>query len=160
MSVYPTVFSQGDFLHRDELHFPFEERGLQFGDGVYEVIRIYNGRYYLLTEHIDRLYRSLEEVKIPFTYSKEEFTQMLKDLITKNKMDTDGRVYLQVTRGSATRNHVFPLNVEPNVYAYIEPASRLIEPMIKGVHTITRPDVRWKNCHIKSLNLLPNVMAK
>lgn len=160
MSVYPIVFTQGTFIHRDRLKFPFEERGLQFGDGVYEVIRIYRGNYYLLTEHIDRLYRSINEVKIQFPYTKENFTEMLMNLIEKNNMDKDGKLYLQVTRGSATRNHHFPQNVEPNVYAYIEPAERLTETMINGVHAITRPDIRWKNCHIKSLNLLPNLMAK
>lgn len=160
MSVYPIVFTQGTFTHRDNLKFPFEERGLQFGDGVYEVIRIYKGKYYLLTEHIDRLYRSLDEIKINFAYDKETFTKMLIDLIDRNNMDIDGRVYLQVTRGSATRNHVFPENIEPNVYAYIEPAERPAGPIINGVSTITQPDIRWKYRHIKSLNLLPNLMAK
>ncbi|MHA6251589.1 D-amino-acid transaminase [Oceanobacillus sp. CAU 1775] len=160
MSVYPIVFTQGTFTHRDNLKFPFEERGLQFGDGVYEVIRIYKGKYYLLKEHIDRLYRSLDEIKINLPYAKDDFTKMILNLIDRNNMDVDGRVYLQVTRGSAARNHLFPENVEPNVYAYIEPAERPVETIKNGVSTITRPDIRWSYCHIKSLNLLPNLMAK
>lgn len=160
MSVYPIVLTQGTFKHRDSLNFPFEERGLQFGDGVYEVIRVYQGKYYLFNEHIDRLYRSLEEIKIAIPYTKEDFAELLLELLKKNDMDTDGKVYLQVTRGSAPRDHYFPENVDANIYAYAEPAARNIEMMKTGVHTITLPDIRWSYCHIKSLNLLPNVMAK
>lgn len=160
MSAYPIVFAQGSFEHRDNLHYPFEERGLQFGDGVYEVIRVYQGQYYLFEEHIDRLYRSLKEIKIDFPYTKEIFAEMLLNLLEKNTMETDGKVYLQVTRGSAPRNHIFPENVEPNVYAYIETAPRNRELMTNGVHAIIMPDIRWSYCHIKSLNLLPNIMAK
>lgn len=160
MSVYPIVLTQGTFKHRDSLNFPFEERGLQFGDGVYEVIRVYQGNYYLFNEHINRLYRSLEEVKIEIPYSKEDFSELLLELLKKNDMDIDGKVYLQVTRGSAPRDHHFPVNVDANIYAYAEPASRNIEMMKNGVNAITLPDIRWSYCHIKSLNLLPNVMAK
>ena len=147
-------------MHKDKLKYPFEERGMQFGDGVYEVIRIYEGKYYLLDEHVDRLYRSLAEIKIDFPYEKEKFRSILEDLLKRNDMKMDGKVYLQVTRGSAPRDHVFPENTPPNVYAYIEPAARNVELMKSGVSTITSPDIRWSNCHIKSLNLLPNLLAK
>lgn len=160
MSVYPIVFAQGSFIHKDKLKFPFEERGLQFGDGVYEVIRIYQGQYYLLKEHVDRLYRSLAEIKIDFPYDKERLTNTLLDLLKKNEMKDDGKLYLQVTRGSAPRNHVFPENTLPNVYAYLEIFERNIEVQTYGASAITLPDNRWSNCHIKSLNLLPNILAK
>ncbi|GGN65495.1 D-amino-acid transaminase [Oceanobacillus indicireducens] len=160
MTVYPIVFAQGSFMHKDKLNYPFEERGLQFGDGVYEVIRIYQGKYYLLNEHIDRLYRSLSEIKLSFPYDRKDFIHTLEELLKKNEMKTDGKVYLQVTRGSAPRDHVFPDNITPNVYAYLEPAKRNVELMKHGVPVITMPDIRWSHCHIKSLNLLPNLMAK
>lgn len=160
MSVYPIVLSQNQFLHKDKLSFPFEERGLQFGDGVYEVISIYHGTYHLFDEHIDRLYRSLEAIKIDFPYEKDEFKKSLLELLERNNMKSDGKVYLQVTRGSATRDHVFPENTEPNVYAYISDLARKVELLQNGVATITHPDVRWDYCYIKSLNLLPNVLAK
>jgi len=147
-------------MHKDKLTFPFEERGLQFGDGVYEVIRIYQGTYYLLDEHIDRLYRSLSEVKIDLEYDRDELINQLETLMEKNNMDGNGKLYLQVTRGSAPRDHVFPKDTTPNFYAYLEPVERNIENMKKGINVITLPDVRWKYCHIKSLNLLPNLMAK
>lgn len=160
MSVYPVIISQMKFVHRDSLNYPFEERGLQFGDGVYEVIRIYSGQYYLLDEHVDRLFRSAEAIKIELTFTKEECREYLLELLKRNKMDVDGKVYLQVTRGSATRDHVFPADTPANIYAYVVKVPRPLGKLANGVGTITHPDVRWDYCYIKSLNLLPNVLAK
>ncbi|WP_174616148.1 D-amino-acid transaminase [Virgibacillus ihumii] len=160
MSVYPIILSQTMFTHRDNLHYPFEERGLQFGDGVYEVIRIYNGSYYLLQEHVDRLFRSAEAIKLVLPFSKNEITNLLLDLLERNNMSEDGKVYLQSTRGSAPRDHTFPKNVEANVYAYVQDLPRNKKNLENGVSAITRHDSRWDYCYIKSLNLLPNVLAK
>lgn len=160
MSVYPIILTQSSFTHKDSLKYPFEERGLQFGDGIYEVIRIYHGAYYLLEAHIDRLFRSAEAVRIQLPYNKEELTNLLIELLKKNNMTKDGKVYMQVTRGSAPRDHVFPTNVMPNIYAYLQDQSRNLTGMENGVQAITHQDIRWDNCYIKSLNLLPNVMAK
>jgi len=158
--MYPIIMSQGKFTHKDSLTFPYEERGLQFGDGVYEVIRIYNGRLYLLDEHINRLYRSLEAIRIQITQTKSEMITLLQKLIARNDMEQDGYIYLQITRGSAARIHTFPENIEPNIYAYLENKARNLDGIQNGVKTITLPDERWENCYIKSLNLLPNVLAK
>jgi len=160
MSIYPIMMSQTNFIHRDSLHYPFEERGSQFGDGVYEVIRVYNGNYYLLEEHVNRLFRSAEAIKIDLPFTKETLTDLLLTLVEKNSMTTDGKVYLQVTRGAAPRDHVFPENTHANIYAYVQDLPRKLENLENGVCTITQPDVRWENCYIKSLNLLPNVLAK
>lgn len=160
MSVYPIVLSQKNFIAKDHLRFPFEERGLQFGDGVYEVIRIYNGTYYLLTEHLERLFRSVQAIKINFPYSIPELKSLLNELLQQNKMKSDGKLYLQVTRGSASRDHIFPNHTEPNVYGYLQDLPRNLTFLNQGVHTITQQDSRWDNCYIKSLNLLPNVLAK
>ncbi|MDO6450304.1 D-amino-acid transaminase [Oceanobacillus profundus] len=160
MSVYPIIMTQSQFTHRDNLHYPFEERGLQFGDGIYEVIRIYHGTYYLLDEHVDRLFRSAEAIKIKLPFNKEEITHLLLELLERNKMTTDGKVYLQVTRGSAPRDHIFPADVLPNIYAYVGDQPRNLELLQNGVQTITQRDIRWEYCYIKSLNLLPNVLAK
>jgi len=160
LSVYPVILSQMKFVHRDSLKFPFEERGLQFGDGVYEVIRIYKGHYYLLNEHVDRLFRSAEAIKIDLSFTKAECRELLLELLSRNKMDVDGKIYLQITRGSAKRDHVFPAETTANIYAYIEKVPRSIEKLTNGVGTITHEDVRWDLCYIKSLNLLPNVLAK
>ncbi|WP_249870584.1 D-amino-acid transaminase [Oceanobacillus saliphilus] len=158
--VYPIILTQSKFTHHDNLKYPFEERGLQFGDGIYEVIRIYEGTYYLLEEHVNRLFRSAEAIKIQLPFNKEEITNLLLELLTKNKMTTDGKVYMQVTRGSAPRDHVFPDEVMPNIYAYVQDQPRSLSGLQDGVKTITLRDIRWENCYIKSLNLLPNVLAK
>lgn len=160
MSMYPIIMSQGKFTHKDSLQFPYEERGLQFGDGVYEVIRIYTGKLYLLNEHVDRLFRSLEAIRINIKQSKDEIITLLSELISRNNMEQDGFIYLQVSRGTAPRIHTFPEDIEPNIYAYLVNQSRNLEGLENGVRAITLPDERWQNCYIKSLNLLPNVLAK
>ncbi|MFS0752301.1 D-amino-acid transaminase [Oceanobacillus sp. 1P07AA] len=160
MSVYPIILTQSEFKDKDSLNYPFEERGLQFGDGIYEVIRVYEGKYYLFEEHVDRLYRSAEAIKMEIPQSKKEMKELLLQLITKNEMTTDGKMYMQITRGSAPRDHIFPQTVEPNMYAYVQDMPRNKEALQHGVSTITQPDIRWQNCYIKSLNLLPNVLAK
>lgn len=160
MSMYSIILSQGKFVHKDSLNFPYEERALQFGDGVYEVIRIYKGRLYLLDEHIDRLFRSLEAVRIEIPQTSHEIKTLLNELVARNEMNVDGFIYLQVSRGTASRIHTFPENITSNLYAYLGNKDRPLENISNGVATITLPDERWKNCHIKSLNLLPNVLAK
>lgn len=158
--MYSIIWSQGKFLHKDSLMFPLEERGLQFGDGVYEVIRIYHGKPYLLDEHIERLFRSLNAIRISLNYSAQEIKQAMQSMLERNNVDGDAFIYLQVTRGSAEREHLFPKNVKPNIYAYVKEKERPLELINNGVKAITLTDQRWDNCYIKSLNLLPNVLAK
>ncbi|MCD5324880.1 MULTISPECIES: D-amino-acid transaminase [Pontibacillus] len=160
MSIKPYMLTDQGFVNQDELRYPFEERGLQFGDGVYEVIRIYSGQYYLIKEHVERLFRSAEAIKIKMPFSKEETYEKLNELLEKNSVDGDAKVYLQLTRGSAPRDHAFPKDVPANLYAYVQDLPRKMEALQEGVSTITQPDVRWDYCYIKSLNLLPNVLAK
>ncbi|MGI8317091.1 D-amino-acid transaminase [Halobacillus mangrovi] len=160
MTIYDHVLTENDFIHQNDLRYPFEERGLQFGDGIYEVIRVYGGKYYLIDEHVERLYRSAEAVKIEVPYKKEEMYERLNQLLQQNKVESDAKVYLQITRGSAPRDHAFPLNTGANLYAYVKDLPRAIDKMWDGVETITQHDVRWDWCYIKSLNLLPNVLAK
>lgn len=160
MDNYAIIMSQGNFIHKDRLKFPMEERGLQFGDGIYEVIRVYQGKPYLLDQHIERLYRSLVAVQINIEETFEEMKDYLLTLIEKNNMKNDGAIYLQITRGSAKRNHLYPENTPANMYAYLYDQPRNLDILESGVSVITLPDERWENCFIKSLNLLPNVMAK
>ncbi|WP_240335355.1 D-amino-acid transaminase [Paraliobacillus sediminis] len=155
----PMILTQTGLIDSTQLYYPYEERGLQFGDGVYEVIRVYYGECYLLSKHIDRLFRSAEAIKLTLPFTKEQMRIELKQLVEVNHLNTNGKIYLQVTRGSAKRNHIFPA-VEANFYAYVEELERPIEKLKLGVKAITLPDMRWQNCYIKSLNLLPNVMAK
>src|SRR5690625_458415 len=115
MTIYSFVFSQNKFINKHELVFPFEERGLQFGDGVYEVIRIYNGVPFLLDEHIERLFKSLQAIKIQIKFTTKQLKAKLLKLIKLNNVTSDAIIYLQTTRGSTKRNHSFPSNVEPNI---------------------------------------------
>lgn len=160
MSDHTIIMAQGKFMHRDSLTFPFEERGLQFGDGVYEVIRIYKGKYYLLKEHINRLYKSLDATQITISQSKADLYYLLDELLVKNNIMNDAHVYLQVTRGSTSRTLHYSQNIEPNIYAYVKNTPRPLKKLTYGVAAITYPDERWKNTYIKSLNLLPNILAK
>ncbi|SNZ14577.1 D-alanine transaminase [Terribacillus aidingensis] len=159
MSLYNYVWTQNGIIAKDSLFYPFEERGLQFGDGIYEVIRIYQGNYDLLEAHIDRLYRSAEAIRLQVPFNKETLIASLQKLAEKNAVETDAKLYLQITRGSAPREHTFP-NVPSNLYAYIEQSARPAAQLQQGVRTILTEDIRWDLCYIKSLNLLPNILAK
>lgn len=160
MGEYQTVLKENNFLDRTNLNYPFEERGLQFGDGIYEVIRVYSGESYLLHEHVDRFYRSAKAIKIEVPYKKEVLIEKLEELLKRNNVTSDAKIYIQMTRGSAKRDHAFPKNSVPNLYAYVEDLDRKLGLFNSGVSAITAPDDRWANCYIKSLNLLPNVLAK
>ncbi|WP_077624417.1 D-amino-acid transaminase [Sediminibacillus massiliensis] len=159
MKVYPNVLCESGMVDQEKLTYHFQERGLQFGDGIYEVIRVYSGKYYLLEEHIDRMYRSAQAIKLRLPFQKKELYEKLDYLLDVNNIKTDVKVYLQATRGSALRDHVFP-DVEANFYAYVQDMPRPEALLSTGVSAITLPDTRWQNCYIKSLNLLPNVLAK
>ncbi|RWZ55274.1 D-amino-acid transaminase [Halobacillus fulvus] len=160
MTIYDRILTEKEFVHQNDLQYPFEERGLQFGDGIYEVIRVYQGNYYLIDEHVDRLYRSADAVKINVPYTKDQMYHYLDQLLKVNEVKSDAKVYLQITRGSAPRDHTFPLDTSANLYAYVKDLPRATDWMRDGVSAISHPDVRWDWCYIKSLNLLPNVLAK
>jgi D-alanine transaminase len=137
-----------------------EDRGYQFGDGIYEVIRIYDGSMFTPTEHINRFYNSADKIKLVIPFTKDVFHKMLYDLIEANEVTT-GQVYVQITRGASPRQHQFPIDaVEPVLTAYTKEVERPVSQMANGVAAKTVEDVRWLRCDIKSLNLLGNVMAK
>ncbi|GAB6004431.1 D-amino-acid transaminase [Geobacillus vulcani] len=160
MSVKPYVLTDRGIFRYEQVTYPMEERGLQFGDGVYEVVRLYNGIYVWLREHLDRLYRSAAAIRLSVPFGCEELIEQLEELRRLNDVQEDAILYLQMTRGSFPRNHAFPAENRPNLYAYIQPMARKTEEMTHGVRTILTKDVRWEYCYIKSLNLLPNVSAK
>ena len=136
-----------------------EDRGYQFGDGVYEVTRIYNGRPFALKLHMERLFRSLAGLRIPATYSFEELAGFHQLLIEKSGV-VDGTVYLQITRGLAPRGHAFPDEATPRLTMSIQPMAPPQFSRANGVKAIFVPDERWLRCDIKSINLLGNILAK
>lgn len=152
-------YVNGKFVSLDEKVIPIDERGHQFGDGVYEVIRFYGGKPFMLAEHLERLMKSAKAIRLPVTQSEDDFRQIIFTAVEKSGL-SDCYVYLQITRGIAKRNHLFP-DVPVSVTMTVREATPLAaEVREKGVSAITREDERWANCYIKSLNLLPNILAK
>lgn len=150
----------GELIERPAAKVDIEDRGYQFGDGVYEVIRIYNGKMFTAKQHLDRFYRSAENIGVVIPYSKEQLTDQLNELVKKNELEL-GIIYMQITRGAAPRNHAFPIgDISPALSAYTKEVGRPEENLVSGVRTILTEDIRWLRCDIKSLNLLGNILAK
>lgn len=154
----PLVYLNGQYLDRSDAALSVDERGIYFADGVYEVVRYFNGQAFTLTEHLDRLKRSLDGIDL--ACDADAIAMISDELVQRNGL-TDARVYWQVTRGAAPRNHVIADDLTPTVYLSVEEAARLAgdEPL-QTISAITTLDDRWHNCWIKSLMLLPNTLAK
>ena len=137
-----------------------EDRGYQFGDGVYEVIMVLGGRFHDLERHLDRLQRSLAAIEIPPPMARPALLSVLGETLRRNRL-SDALVYLQVSRGTAPRNHAFPKRASPSLVVTVRrPAFPGDREREEGVGVITLPDLRWGRCDIKSINLLPNVLAR
>jgi len=153
------VYLNGKFVPKNEALISPEDRGFNFADGIYEVIKYYNGKAFRYPDHLERLKRSLREVSICFDEC-EQLEAMLQELLVRNGLaDKEAGVYLQITRGSQTRIHRFPDQIEPTVYATAFPFASKWDQLKNGVKVITTEDIRWLRCDIKSVSLLPNVMA-
>lgn len=153
------VYLNGKFQPIEDAHIPVLDRGFIFGDGVYEVIPVYNGKLLRLEQHISRLERNLREIKIPVTVTTSQWSEILHALIEKNPGQV--AIYIQITRGVAPREHSLPENVIPTVLAMCNPVTQVSPDVLSnGVSVITCEDFRWKNCHIKTTSLLGNVLLK
>ncbi len=136
-----------------------EDRGLQFADSVYEVIAVLNNNLIDLEFHLKRLKYSLNELKIKFSFSKISFERIFTDLLKKNKT-SNGIIYLQITRGIQYRDHKYEKKLIPTLIIYTRNKKfNLPGKQFKGVKTITFEDLRWKRRDIKTVNLLPNIIA-
>ncbi|MCS0789744.1 D-amino-acid transaminase [Cytobacillus pseudoceanisediminis] len=154
------VILNGDLIERSEAKVDIEDRGYQFGDGVYEVIRVYNGKMFTADEHLERLLESGRKIELDIPYSIGQLKQMLAEMIERNNLEL-GIVYMQFSRGTSPRNHAYPgADVAPVLTAYTRETSRPVDSMRNGVKAILIEDIRWLRCDIKSLNLLGNIMAK
>lgn len=153
------VYLGGEFVPRERAAVSIDDRGFLFGDAVYEVIRVVRGRFIEPERHLRRLARSLREVGLPAPAL--DLLGVGTDLIRRN--DLGGReatVYAQVSRGAAPRQHAFPPSgTPPTVLVTAMPFTPRTDLIASGVAVITLPDVRWSRCDIKSVNLLPNVLA-
>ncbi len=154
----PDIFYYQDrFLAPGETPVPIEERGHQFGDGVYEVVRVYGGRPFLLDWHLDRFERSLSVLEMANPFSRQEWVTLITEAIRRSGF-AEAQVYWQVTRGIAPRLHTFPAS--PTVASLtVHSASPKHKPSGE-TQLLALPDDRWANAYVKSINLLPNVVAK
>lgn len=151
------VYLNGEFVPPERAVVPVLDRGFLFGDGVYEVIPAYGGCLFRLEQHLDRLDRSLEGIRLANPLGRQAWRAMLADLLRRNG-GGEGSVYLQVTRGPAPRDHVFPSPGSPTVMAQVNPPAAA--PAGAGVAAITARDIRWELCHIKAITLLPNALLR
>jgi D-alanine transaminase len=154
------VYLNGEFMLLEEARIPVLDRGFIFGDGVYEVIPVYSRHPFRLAEHLRRLQRSLDAIRLQNPLADAEWIRLVHDLIARNAGD-DQSIYFQVTRGAARRAHEFPNNAKPTVFAM---SSALVTPppeqIENGVACITATDFRWLKCDVKSVSLLGNCLLK
>lgn len=154
------AFVNGAFVPEAEATVSIFDRGFLFADGVYEVIALVDGKFVDDGPHLDRLDRSLGEIQLASPMSRDELHTMLVDLASRNAV-TEGLVYMQVTRGAAERDFAFPAVVKPTIVAYARALPVIAHPRaLAGATAITVPDQRWARRDIKSIALLPQVLAK
>ena len=155
-----TAYFNGTFLSCNEIRISPDDRGFLFADGIYEVVRWYEGFFYDMEGHLTRLKRSMKEIRLTWP-GAESFPEIARELIMVNNLhELPSLVYLQVTRGAAKRNHAFPSPaVDPTVYAFARSFRPETEMIGKGLNAILRKDIRWSRCDIKSIALLPNILS-
>ncbi|HEU4655679.1 MAG TPA: D-amino acid aminotransferase [Steroidobacteraceae bacterium] len=154
-------YLNGEFMPLREARVSPLDRAFLFADSVYEVLPAFAGRLFRFQEHFDRLARSLELVRIRSPYSHVQWRKILEDLVRRNG-SVDQYLYVQVTRGTEYgRNHAFPGNIEPTVFAMCSPLPQWTDAQREhGFSAITIEDFRWERCNIKSTMLLANVLMK
>jgi len=160
MKMPELIWLNGEVLPMSEARIGVEDRGFQFADGVYEVIRFYNGRPFTLRPHLERLERSAEGIVLKSPLARESLEAEIRKFIARASFK-EGMIYLQLTRGAAPRNHIYSQLQTATLLFYARPLPPLPEPGDgEGVKLLVVPDDRWHRCWIKSIALLPNVLAK
>ncbi len=156
----PIAHFNGELTPLDRIAISPLDRGFIFGDGVYEVIPVYDGVMLRGREHFERLQRSMDEIRLANPHSIERWMELSRELLAHHPGNQS--IYIQVTRGApAKRDHVMPKDLAPTVFMMCQPlATPAREAVENGVACITSEDFRWKKCHIKSTSLLGNVLAR
>ena len=135
-----------------------EDRGFQFGDAVYEVVRTYNGRPFALEDHLNRLFRSLEAIQIRHDFTTKQMAGLIHEAVQRAGF-AEAIVYLQITRGHARRHRGFPADTKPTLVMTVRGLESSAKLRAAGVRVVTVPDTRWGRCDIKCVALLANVLA-
>lgn len=154
------AFVNGAFVSPADAKVSIDDRGFQFGDGIYEVIRTYGGRPFELDAHLARLDRSAAALDLTQPYSRAEWTNRILEGIRRAAYP-EAKIYIQLTRGVAPRDHAYEADLAPTVVMTVRelhPLSRSVQAA--GVEAMTIEDIRWGRCDIKSVNLLGNVLAR
>ncbi|HVS55702.1 MAG TPA: D-amino acid aminotransferase [Casimicrobiaceae bacterium] len=155
-----TVYLNGRFLPLEDAKISVLDRGFIYGDGVYELIPVYHRQPYRLRQHLARLQRSLDGIRMVNPHTDTEWESIIRELVARTPFDDQG-LYLQVTRGVAKRDHSFPLDVVPTVFMMSNPLSLPTAQQVeRGVAVVTAIDERWLHCDLKTISLLGNVLAR
>lgn len=154
------AYLNGKFLPKNEINISPDDRGFLFADGIYEVVRWYQGFFYDMESHLTRMKRSLKEIHIEWP-EENTFPYIARELIRLNNLEQQpSLVYLQVTRGAAPRAHTFPSpTVNPTSYAFARYFESDISGKGKGISVMLKKEMRWSRCDIKSIALLPNTLC-
>lgn len=154
------AYVNGQYLLHAEAGVHIDDRGYQFADGIYEVIALIKGQFLDEEGHLDRLERSLRELRIEMPMERRVLSHVLRETVRQNRI-ASGIVYVQITRGVARRDHPFPVGVKPSIVVTARrikgPSAAAVE---QGIGVVTVKDIRWERRDIKSISLLPNILAK
>ncbi|MHC4609283.1 MAG: aminotransferase class IV, partial [Planctomycetota bacterium] len=154
------AYVNGTFCSLAEAKVSIEDRGFQFADGVYEVIVAYGDRLFRLQEHLARLGRSLESINLDLDLGEQALEEAIATGVSRAGFE-ETVVYLQITRGVASRSHVYAQENKPTVVATFKAKPRAdAAAWERGLSVVTREDIRWARCYVKSIALLPNVLVK
>ncbi|NIR42619.1 MAG: D-amino acid aminotransferase [Gemmatimonadetes bacterium] len=159
MAERDRVYLNGELVPYDEAKISVEDRGFNFADGIYEVVRIAGGRPFRIDAHLDRFQGGARALEIELPLTRDAVREAIIEVASANRVD-EGTVYVQLTRGAAPRYHAFPRGVTPTLVMLARPsAGPDPEALERGVALVTAPDLRWGYCEIKTIGLLPNVIA-
>lgn len=151
----PLACVNGDFMPMEEAMIPIEDRGFQLGDGIYEVVILYRGDLFLLEAHLKRLEESARHIFLSIGYKREELETLCHQLVHESEME-EGQLYIQVTRGVLPRQHQIPSHTKATLVMTIRERPQ-VPPEIQ---VLTMEDIRWDQCMVKAIHLLPNMLAK
>lgn len=151
------AYYNGKISTLEELCIPVLDRAVYFGDGVYDVASINNGRFFALDDHLNRFVNSCRFIDITPPAEPDALAAIFGDLLERMGGIEEGILYWQASRGTAERNHPYPLNSSSNLLAYIK--EKKLPDLTKRLKLITRPDIRYSMCNVKTINLIPNVIA-
>ncbi|PSL42357.1 D-alanine transaminase [Salsuginibacillus halophilus] len=153
------VLFHESIMTEQDVQLPLYDRGYFFGDGIYEVVRVYQGKIFALTPHLNRLKRSMQEMDMPMPYEAETLAKRMQEIVDANDL-TNGYIYVQITRGAEERSHVYSQELTPVVTGFAQEAEVPVVLQQEGITAWVADDIRWLRCDIKTINLLGNIFKK